>query len=90
MDELEIPNAAYNAMIDVKELGSWNSWAHVDEAVRAIAAPVVAAELRRLAAKITAELAEAVVTVPADADFDLGVRDVVRELEFRANELVGA
>lgn len=50
---------------------------------------IVAAELRRLAAKITAELAEAVVTVPADADFDHGVRDVVRELEFRANELVG-
>lgn len=47
---LEIPKAARRAFVPLLNLGMQaDSWAHVDETIRLIAAPVVAAELRRLA-----------------------------------------
>ena len=86
MAELEIPHAAVVAMLDGANTVYFEADVRLD-VVRAIAAPVVATELRRLAHKIESELAELPASVPADRDFDGGVLDVVRELRYRADEI---
>jgi hypothetical protein len=48
VNELHIPEASIRALME-SPTGGFDSWAHVDATIRAIAAPVVAAELRRLA-----------------------------------------
>lgn len=57
-------------------------WAETDEKDAAIAA-----ELLRFADLFTARLREAAVDLGSDADFRVGVRDVVDELRARAAEL---
>ncbi len=87
---LEIPNAvrgaAHDALLDARHRGLDLGRASA-LVIEAVSAPVVAAELRRLAGKIEGELAELIANVCADGDFDGGVLDVVRELRARADEL---
>jgi hypothetical protein len=78
--ELEVPKASLEALTAV-DPGNWDSWAHLDEDVRAIAAPVVAAELRRQADGLDGYAAS---LVPYGADL---VREIAAGLRARAAEL---
>lgn len=78
--ELAVPEAATSALyVAIGKTGlGWNHPETAEEAVKAIAAPVVAAELRRLV--------EETLNLPEDMTSGARVRDVMRR---RAAELDG-
>lgn len=86
--ELEIPQAARDAAIRLlAEPRDWREmWAHLDDVIRAIAAPVVAGELSGFADAYAA-------TIPGDyrdwTDVDMALNGVVNELRARVDDLLG-
>lgn len=91
MSELEIPDAAYTAgeSVAVDFVAESDAIDVASDILRAGAALIVAAELRRMADRIEADVAEARRHLGPD-ESDGGAHDAVSALRERADELDGA